>query len=128
MLEAFERIQPGLADRLVRMAEKELDHSHETKRQELAIVERQQNIIGRAQITGATLSGIGLVAGTILILCGASPYGVAFLLTNAFATFVATIVNRSKEASTPKQLRAPSDTDQGSGRKAVVPVKRKRKR
>lgn len=96
MLQAFEDVEPGLANRLVRMAERDQEHEHERSNQELALVGKQQAIVSRAQIAGSVISLAGLICGTLLILHGATTWGVVAVLGQAGATFMAVIRARRK--------------------------------
>lgn len=117
MLQAFENIEPGLANRLVRMAEKDQDHEHARSLQELVLVGKQQAIVSRSQISGAVISLAGLLCGTVLILCGATTTGVVAVLAQASATFIAVLRSR-------KPLGAKTDDREADQRnsKAIVPV------
>ncbi|MCC6960351.1 MAG: DUF2335 domain-containing protein [Dehalococcoidia bacterium] len=99
-LAAFEQVQPGLADRITRMAENEQSHRHSTQRRAL-LIEGVRTIGGMASALVITLFSLAVAA--YLIVNGhpwpGSLFGGGTLVT-VVALFLAT--DRTKDHPEPR--------------------------
>lgn len=81
ILRQYEAIQPGFADRLIKMAEVEGEHrrNQESKTLDANIkaVEREQEEVKRGQNYGLTIAIIAILSGLIAAFNGAQWFGVA---------------------------------------------------
>ena len=99
LLDAYERTSPGLADRIVKMAEREqgLRHSNEA---------RDNWVAGWLQIVGQLgalgLSSVGIYAGYSLLMADRSIAGFSFFI-GAVATLVGTAMYRHKHGKQKEQ-------------------------
>jgi uncharacterized membrane protein len=99
LLDAYERTMPGLADRIVKMAEKE--------QSERLLRERSTNTVaGWLQIGGQlgalVLSGVAILTGYNLLMADKSLAGFTFFLSAA-AALVGTAMYRHKHTANPKE-------------------------
>ena len=80
--EHYDRVVPGAAERILRMAESELEHRHELEKNELLSEDQSSRRIHRAlargQYTGWALSII-----CVLLAAGVAVYGVHWLVSAA---------------------------------------------
>ena len=94
LLDAYERTMPGLADRIVKMAETEQGHRHRSEN-------RDNRVAGYLQIVGQIgaigLSAIGIYAGYALLMADKSVAGFAFFL-GAVGTLVGTAIYKHKHS------------------------------
>lgn len=104
LLEQFDRIEPGAADRIIQMAEQEQAHRHELESRrhehEAAIERGNQSLERRGQTFGFVLALIVLLGGLTLLVLGQSVQGFALVIGDGIALISLFLYNeRQKEAA-----------------------------
>lgn len=97
VLQRYDQITPGLADRIVRMAEKNQDHRHNL---ENTVIPSRVKLEQRGQIIGALLGIAMIISGTAIVATGMPIVGVSIIGTTAVALaglFVYTDRSKRKE-------------------------------
>jgi uncharacterized membrane protein len=111
-LEHYERVQPGLANRIVVMAEQQVSMAQEQMRHrhglETAVINNDIRLARRGQVMGYSFGMGSLAFAAVLAYIGAEMSSVATVL-GAIGTIIATFVYAGKKRDEELEAKKPTD-------------------